>query len=115
MIKHRFAFLTATMLGLITVFGFAPHASAQGAGIFELVGFDLAGRGARAGGDSGPQPLHGNLGPAQRGARAMREGLPGSRSQRDRLLDEHAYQNVPRDSVHDTPFLTSPARYRIPV
>lgn len=39
MIKHRFAFLTiATILGLITVFGFAPEASAQGAGIYELVG-----------------------------------------------------------------------------
>ena len=33
MIKHRFAFLTiATILGLITVFGFAPSGSAQGAG-----------------------------------------------------------------------------------
>lgn len=39
MIKHRFAFLTiATLLGLIIVFGFTPAASAQGAGIYELVG-----------------------------------------------------------------------------
>jgi hypothetical protein len=34
MIKRRFASLTiATILGLIIVFGFAPAASAQGAGI----------------------------------------------------------------------------------
>ena len=39
MIKHRLAFLTiAAILGLITGFGFASGASAQGAGIYELVG-----------------------------------------------------------------------------
>ena len=37
--KHRFVSLTiATIPGLITVFAFAPAASAQGAGIYELVG-----------------------------------------------------------------------------
>ena len=37
--KHRFALLTiATILGLITVFGFTPAASAQGAGIYVLAG-----------------------------------------------------------------------------
>ena len=44
--KHRFAFLTiATILGLITVFGFTPAASAQGAGIYELVGSTSQGEG----------------------------------------------------------------------
>ena len=39
MIKHRLAFLgIATILGLSTVFGFAPTASAQGLGIYELAG-----------------------------------------------------------------------------
>jgi len=37
--KHRFALLTsATILGLITVFGFTPAASAQGAGLYVLAG-----------------------------------------------------------------------------
>jgi hypothetical protein len=39
MTKHRFAFLTiATILGLMTVFGFARVASAQGAGLYMLAG-----------------------------------------------------------------------------
>ena len=37
--RHRLPSLTmATILGLISVFAFAPAASAQGAGIYELVG-----------------------------------------------------------------------------
>jgi hypothetical protein len=44
--KHRFAFLTiATILGLTTVFAFATVASAQGAGIYELVGSTSQGEG----------------------------------------------------------------------
>jgi len=36
--RHRLPSLTiATILGLISVFAFAPAASAQGAGIYELV------------------------------------------------------------------------------
>jgi hypothetical protein len=39
MIQHQLAFLTiATTLGLVTVFGFAPVASAQGAGLYMLAG-----------------------------------------------------------------------------
>jgi hypothetical protein len=46
MIKHRFAFLTiATVLGLITVSACAPPASAQGAGIYVLVGTTSQGEG----------------------------------------------------------------------
>ena len=46
MSKHRFAFLTiAAILGLITVFAFAPVAAAQGAGIYELVGSTSQGEG----------------------------------------------------------------------
>ena len=44
--KHRFAFLTiATILGLTSVFAFATVASAQGAGIYELVGSTSQGEG----------------------------------------------------------------------
>jgi len=43
---HRFAFLTITaVLGLITVFASATVASAQGAGVYELVGSTSQGEG----------------------------------------------------------------------
>lgn len=46
MTKHRFAFLTvATILGLVTVFGFAPVVSAQGAGLYMLAGSTSQGEG----------------------------------------------------------------------
>jgi hypothetical protein len=46
MVKHRFASLIiATILGLITVFGFAPEASAQGAGLYVLAGSTSQGEG----------------------------------------------------------------------
>lgn len=46
MVKHRFAFLAiAAILGLVTVFGFAPGASAQGAGLYMLAGSTSQGEG----------------------------------------------------------------------